>query len=551
MNIFEHRLCIFAFYSRLSILLLQFVSNFLVPDHDAKVFNPPPELDDNSWLDQLVLYFVGGLRRWDAVYFTHIMQYGYTYENCVAFFPFYPLLVSNFSKAFSFGLLNFSSCLLLVGVVVNILLFVATSLVLYRLGKLVLSTDKEAFYASLLFCINPASIFMTALYSEVLFSFLLFSGLLALNHDKKILSAFLIGLSIFTRSNGLIAIGFIAHLIIKSSIHTFLKLKATSVKCSSIFSLVFKTVIEVLFYSFICVIPFFIFQYYIYVLYCKSSPDWPKHVIDYGRSKGYKLAGDEPSLWCNETIPLSYSYIQKHHWNVGFLTYYTLKQLPNFLLALPVLLLSFRACSFYIKNNVMSFCFLGLTCSNNNGSSGSSHVEISDSNREDEKQRNRFLLDKKIENYAGGQWDEVNSNKKLKCEKNSCRQTDLIVYVYHLAFLTIFGCFFMHIQVLTRMLFSSSPLLYWYVGTLFINGSRRFKPSSPADKKTREAESFKQGINLPQFLQSLLSLFKLTFISEAFKNWYCLNGEFRAIFVYFLTYSVLGTVMFSNFLPWT
>ncbi|KAI8783929.1 GPI mannosyltransferase 2 [Biomphalaria glabrata] len=359
MNIFEHRLCIFAFYSRLSILLLQFVSNFLVPDHDAKVFNPPPELGDNSWIDQLVLYFVGGLRRWDAVYFTHIMQYGYTYENY-----------------------------------------------------------------------------------------------------------------------------------------------------------------------------------------------WPKHVIDYGRSKGYKLAGDEPSLWCNETIPLSYSYIQKHHWNVGFLTYYTLKQLPNFLLALPVLLLSFRACSFYIKNNVMSFCFLGLTCSNNNGSSGSSHVDISDSNREDEKQ-NRFLLDKKIENYAGGQWDEVNSNKKLKCEKNSCRQTDLIVYVYHLAFLTIFGCFFMHIQVLTRMLFSSSPLLYWYVGTLFINGSRRFKPSSPADKKTREAESFKQGINLPQFLQSLLSLFKLTFISEAFKNWYCLNGEFRAIFVYFLTYSVLGTVMFSNFLPWT
>ncbi|KAK0042001.1 GPI mannosyltransferase 2 [Biomphalaria pfeifferi] len=412
MNIFEHRLCIFAFYSRLSILLLQFVSNFLVPDHDAKVFNPPPELEDNSWLDQLVLYFVGGLRRWDAVYFTHIMQYGYTYENCVAFFPLYPLLVSNFSKAFSFGLLNFSTCLLLVGVVVNILLFVATSLVLYRL-------------------------------------------------------------------------------------------------------------------------------------------DWPKHVIDYGRSKGYKLAGDEPSLWCNETIPLSYSYIQKHHWNVGFLTYYNLKQLPNFLLALPVLILSFRTCSFYITNNVMSFCFLGLTCSNNNGSSGSSHVDILDSSHEDEKQRNRLLLDKKIENYAGGQWDEVNSNKKLKCEKDSCRQTDLIVYVYHLAFLTIFGCFFMHVQVLTRMLFSSSPLLYWYVGTLFINGSRRFKPSSPADKKTREAESFKQGINLPQFLQSLLSLFKLTFISEAFKNWYCLNGEFRAIFVYFLTYSVLGTVMFSNFLPWT
>ncbi|CAG9566190.1 unnamed protein product [Danaus chrysippus] len=75
------------------------VSNILIPDHDAKVFISPedPTLR-SSRADNIVQLFVGGMKRWDAQYFIHIAQYGYTYENCLAFFPMFPLIVSKMSN---------------------------------------------------------------------------------------------------------------------------------------------------------------------------------------------------------------------------------------------------------------------------------------------------------------------------------------------------------------------------------------------------------------------------------------------------------------------
>ena len=69
-----------------------------------------------------------------------------------------------------------------------------------------------------------------------------------------------------------------------------------------------------------------------------------------------KVAGDTPSPWCHNEPPLAYSYIQKAiliclslfsftlhwsqvHWDNGFLAYWDTKQLPNFLLAVPCVLM--------------------------------------------------------------------------------------------------------------------------------------------------------------------------------------------------------------------
>jgi phosphatidylinositol glycan class V len=65
-------------------------------------------------------------------------------------------------------------------------------------------------------------------------------------------------------------------------------------------------------------IPFAWFQLYCYEKFCDSE-----HVFPVPR-------------FCSGTI-LPYQYIQSEGWDVGFLKYFELKQLPNFLLAAPVL----------------------------------------------------------------------------------------------------------------------------------------------------------------------------------------------------------------------
>ncbi|CAE1283622.1 PIGV [Acanthosepion pharaonis] len=84
----------FALTCKIFLLVLQVVSNALIPDHDAEVFNPFIEEDAPvNFADTLVDILFAGLRRWDAVYFLHIAEHGYTYENCLAFFPLFPLTV--------------------------------------------------------------------------------------------------------------------------------------------------------------------------------------------------------------------------------------------------------------------------------------------------------------------------------------------------------------------------------------------------------------------------------------------------------------------------
>lgn len=43
------------------------------------------------------------------------------------------------------------------------------------------------------------------------------------------------------------------------------------------------------------------------------------------------------SPWCNRIIPSIYTHVQRTYWNVSFLSYWTLSQLPNIALALPLL----------------------------------------------------------------------------------------------------------------------------------------------------------------------------------------------------------------------
>ena len=405
------------------LILFQFLANIVIPDHDAGVFNPPVTgLESFTLVDKIIFFVFGGFRRWDAIYFLHISQHGYTYENCVAFFPLYPLIMSTVKGVSDLcPFLSESSLLLLFGVLINVALFAVAAVLLLRLGQVVTQDHQLAYNAAVLFCVNPASIFMTAPYTETLFACLSFGGMLCVKQQRLFAGAALFGASALTRSNGLVSTGFILHHFAVEYTTRLAAVYRTNYNRELRF--VTRVIHETMSHSLramgfflISLIPFACYQLYIYELFCfpesqaelKSSME--SAVINYGHREEYKVVGEGPvSPWCFATLPLSYSYIQSHHWGVGFLAYYRAKQIPNFILAAPIITLSLYACYSFYCAQPTACQVLGL-------------IKMEKS---------------KVETIGG------HSEK----EKSGWKNAELVVYVLHLLFLTSFGCFFMHIQV--------------------------------------------------------------------------------------------------------
>lgn len=200
-------------------------------------------------------------------------------------------------------------------------------------------------------------------------------------------------------------------------------------------------------------LPFVFYQYMTFFLYCKKRTlPLPTLLHSYGREKGYHMPKDEPNEWCYYTLPLSYGYIQANHWGVGLFKYYEWKQLPNFLLALPVVILSFYTISHYISK----------------------------------------CKDSLVELRSVRPWIDSHAMR-------------FFPYTIHLLFLLIWGICTIHIQVLTRLTFSSTPLLY-----------------------------FCMARHVSQY-------FVLKRSSRMFKS----------VSYYFLFYFVVGTLLHSNAQPWT
>lgn len=94
------------------------------------------------------------------------------------------------------------------------MLFVLTGLILFRLVLKLTGNLKEAIIAVYVMCWNPASVFFSSLYTESLYSFVTFGGLLFLQMEPNCKTRHVIAACIFmfgflTRSNGLLNVGYI------------------------------------------------------------------------------------------------------------------------------------------------------------------------------------------------------------------------------------------------------------------------------------------------------------------------------------------------------
>ncbi|XP_073649777.1 GPI mannosyltransferase 2 isoform X1 [Tursiops truncatus] len=350
----------FAVSCRVLTLVLQALFNAIIPDHHAEAFSPP-RLAPSGSVDQLVESLLGGLSHWDAEHFLFIAEHGYLYEHNFAFFPGFPLVLLVGTELLRplWGLLSLRSCLLISVASLNSLFSVLAALALHDLGCLVLRCPRQAFYGALLFCLSPANVFLAAGYSEALFALLTFSALGQLERGRSWTSGLLFALATGVRSNGLVNVGFLVHsqcrgffssLMVRNPLRQLLKLMGS----------VFLSVLTLS-------LPFALFQYYAYTQFCLPGPAYPipKPLLQLAVDKGYRIVeGNEPP-WCSWDLPLIYSYIQDIYWNVGFLRYYELKQVPNFLLAAPVAILVAWATWTYVTTHPWLCLTLGMQRSKN------------------------------------------------------------------------------------------------------------------------------------------------------------------------------------------
>lgn len=469
-----------ALLSRLIIVLIQFIANHLIPDHNANVFESPPPIqiainEKSNYYDWYINFIVGGFRRWDAEYFLHITEYGYTYENTLAFYPLYPFLINIISRfvLIFIDFISFREIALVISILLNMIFFINAVKKLYKLTLIIFDNNLiMANISIILFCINPAAIFFTAPYSESLFTWCTFSVIYYCVRYKFHKSILPLCLSILCRSNGILNIGFLIFYTIK-----FISIKFNLFNC---LQQILKTII-ILIFLFLCFIGIQIYYYYLFCMNYNHENifNYTNKILTYGYENSYLISGNDKTQmspnWCADKLPLSYGYIQSNYWNVGLFNYYEFKQIPNFLLATPIILLFSINIIKYLRKNKKLIPRLGFG----------------------------------IISYQN------NSKDILILQEN------LFVYYVHALILLIICLLYVHIQVSTRMLASSSPCLYWFGASLLNNNYKS---------------------NSYDFL---------TFIKHSILNKYNNNKLGQLLIIWFLSYFFIGTILFCNFLPWT
>ncbi|AEO64180.1 450d1c96-0cdd-4525-a3d1-aefd0f7013fd [Thermothielavioides terrestris] len=272
---------------------------------------------------------------WDAIYFVSIARRGYRFEQDWAFGAGLPLAVRGLLRGLEqLGLVASSSAgaeegtlpEALAGIVLSNTAHLLSAFVLYRLGQVVWRDQTLSLIAALLHVISPAGLFLCAPNAESSFALLSFSGYLlfalscraeqrpACRDLYTVAAGAVFGLATAFRSNGILnGIPFAWEVLRnlprlpRRPTDTLRRLLALGI-------------------GGVCVAagsagP----QAVAYLRFCSGT------------------SGAQPRPWCQGYLPSIYTFVQQHYWHTGFLRYWTLSNLPLFLLATPMLLILTRS----------------------------------------------------------------------------------------------------------------------------------------------------------------------------------------------------------------
>ncbi|EES03089.1 GPI mannosyltransferase 2 [Sorghum bicolor] len=481
--------------SRVLVLSLYLLARLLFRPYDTSATLNPPCLSSPPLFpdpNTPVSTAISSLAVWDGVHFARPAECGYEYEQSFAFLPLLPASLALLARSLFAPLvpiLGYRAVLVLSGYVLNNVAFVAAAAYFYRLSLLILKDQKAAYRASVLFCFNPASVFYSSLYSESLYALFSLGGMFYLFSGANTVAVIMLALSGSARSNGALNAGYFCFQALLQAYDAAVQKKRPLLAMQAL-------VIGALRSIFIFV-PFFAFQAYGYLNICVHG------------------SSEELRPWCKAKVPLLYGFIQSHYWGVGFLRYFQVKQLPNFLLASPVLSLAVYSIVHYTKllhrlfqtssihkqiitaleeRSVVSYrrsddvtILSELSAGLTKKAQGNSTV----------KQRKSVAAETASATFH----DTMSAKQNMEENQDACSIL-LLPFVLHLVFMTFTAFFVMHVQVSTRFL-SASPPIYWAAAHILASPSR------------------------------------------SSKRWGYL------ICVYFIAYILLGSLLFSNFYPFT
>ncbi|KPV74089.1 glycosyltransferase family 76 protein [Rhodotorula graminis WP1] len=289
---------------------------------------------DAATLSRPVAWWARPFVRWDSVHFVNIAVEGYKTEQQAAFMPGLPAIMRSGAEALHWlsrrtGPVQGDE-VVLVGLLATTLATTTAALYLHRLTVITFpSRPRHALLTALLFLFAPSRPTLHGVpYTEPFAALFTFGGMLlfAQGEDTLAAAAWAAG-SAFRAQGAVLGAGFFGWRWIlrrsfdgrKSNGEAFKRLVLNFPRFA--------------FLSLLSASPFLAFQLYVYSLHCPSP-----------------TTGDTRP-WCTQGLGLSYGWIQREYWDVGPFHYWTLLQLPNFLLAAPVLALSLSASwSFYTRN---------------------------------------------------------------------------------------------------------------------------------------------------------------------------------------------------------
>ncbi|KAL5632882.1 hypothetical protein ACGC1H_005733 [Rhizoctonia solani] len=333
------------------LVLLTPVDN--LPDPTTSPLSLSHGLVDERMEDPPKLLPSPGLR-WDALHYHDVALHGaYTYEHQYAFSLGVPIILrlvqsgkeilfSLVLPSFSPGFMNIQLHSWLSDIINAFLVAMLASqpcLALYKLTEK-LTRSKDFSYLTLLVHVlmGAPPVIIRSSYAEPFFAWFTFEGLSAYHEQRYLVSSLYFGLATAFRTNGILLPCFILYgLLVYPMLSELLATISTSTGfrltdiSAHIYRAARKLRLSKLIYSglltMISLSPFLTQQYIAYRTFCQSS---------------------SPRPWCNSHIPLIYSFVQSHYWDVGLWRYWTIDQIPNFLFAMPILTLAFSSIVWFI-----------------------------------------------------------------------------------------------------------------------------------------------------------------------------------------------------------